>query len=200
MVDKTNLYELQKTDIYGFTLLDDEHVLDIKKVSENFKEVEKILGNKGELGADSNQTFTDMIKKNSDDISNVLDIDLKDYSIEVNGKKSLSNYIKYIWDKLVNIELTDLKINVTTWLDETRSSLTLDKVLGKIKGWIGTLTNLKTKEKSSLVGAVNELVDKDTEIVSTMGEYKASVDEYSKNLGVYVERHKIANDRLEALR
>ncbi|MDU1266023.1 MAG: hypothetical protein E6970_09510, partial [Peptostreptococcus sp.] len=163
MVDKTNLYELQKTDIYGFTLLDDEHVLDIKKVSENFKEVEKILGNKGELGADSNQTFTDMIKKNSDDISNVLDIDLKDYSIEVNGKKSLSNYIKYIWDKLVNIELTDLKINVTTWLDETRSSLTLDKVLGKIKGWIGTLTNLKTKEKSSLVGAVNELVDKDTE-------------------------------------
>ena len=101
MVDKTNLYELQKTDIYGFTLLDDEHVLDIKKVSENFKEVEKILGNKGELGADSNQTFTDMIKKNSDDISNVLDIDLKDYSIEVNGKKSLSNYIKYIWDKLI---------------------------------------------------------------------------------------------------
>lgn len=159
MVDKTNLYELQKTDIYGFTLLDDEHVLDIKKVSENFKEVEKILGNKGELGADSNQTFTDMIKKNSDDISNVLDIDLKDYSIEVNGKKSLSNYIKYIWDKLVNIELTDLKINVTTWLDETRSSLTLDKVLGKIKGWIGTLTNLKTKEKSSLVGAVNEVHD-----------------------------------------
>lgn len=159
MVDKTNLDELQKTDIYGFTLLDDEHVLDIKRVSENFKEVEKILGNKGELGAESNQTFTDMIKKNSDDISNVLDIDLKDYSIEVNGKKSLSNYIKYIWDKLVNIELTDLKINVTTWLDETRSSLTLDKVLGKIKGWIGALTNLKTKEKSSLVGAVNELVD-----------------------------------------
>lgn len=72
MVDRTNLDELQKTEVYGFTLLDDEHVLDIKKVSENFKEVEKILGNKADLGGGKGSTFTEAIKSNSDKIAKVL--------------------------------------------------------------------------------------------------------------------------------
>lgn len=154
MVDRTNLDELQKTEVYGFTLLDDEHVLDIKKVSENFKEVEKILGNKADLGGGKGSTFTEAIKSNSDKIAKVLEIELQDYSVEKDGEKSLSNYFKFVWEKIKNIELTDLKVKVTTW-----ESQTLDNVLGKIKGWIGTLTNLKTKEKSSLVGAVNEVHD-----------------------------------------
>ena len=92
-----------------------------------------------------------------------------DEDSEVSSEKSLTNYIKYLWKKLGSIELTDLKVKVTTWANKT-----LDKVL-------------------------KELKDKDTEIVNTMKEYKASVDEYSKNLGIYVARHEAANNKLEKL-
>lgn len=92
-----------------------------------------------------------------------------DEDSEVSSEKSLTNYIKYLWKKLGSIELTDLKVKVTTWANKT-----LDKVL-------------------------KELKDKDTEIVNTMKEYKASVDEYSKNLGIYVDRHEMANNKLEKL-
>nr|DAF47281.1 MAG TPA: hypothetical protein [Siphoviridae sp. ctb3910] len=92
-----------------------------------------------------------------------------DEDSEVSSEKSLTNYIKYLWKKLGSIELTDLKVKVTTWANKT-----LDKVL-------------------------KELKDKDTEIVNTMKEYKASVDEYSKNLGIYVDRHEAANNKLEKL-
>lgn len=92
-----------------------------------------------------------------------------DEDSEVSSEKSLTNYIKYLWKKLGSIELTDLKVKVTTWANKT-----LDKVL-------------------------KELKDKDTEIVNTMKEYKASVDEYSKNLGIYVDRHETANNELEKL-
>lgn len=154
MVDKTNLDELQQTEIYGFTLLDDEHVLDIKKVSENFKEVEKILGNKADLGGGKGSTFTEAIKSNSDKIAKVLEIELQDYSVEKDGEKSLSNYFKFVWEKIKNIELTDLKVKVTTWSGDT-----LNMVLDRIKAWIGTMGQLKTSDRESLVGAVNEVHD-----------------------------------------
>lgn len=160
----------KKTDNIGFNKITGDNIVDIEAVAENFELSDESLG----------------------DIKGTV---LNGYDEVEHGEKSAANFVKFIWGKLGSIELTDIKVKVTTWSNDP-----LNLVLGKIKGWIGTLTNLKTKEKSSLVGAVNELVDKDTEIVSTMGEYKASVDEYSKNLGVYVERHKIANDRLEALR
>ena len=35
--------------------------------------------------------------------------------------------------------------------------------------------------------------------MNAMKEYKASVDEYSKNLGIYVDRHEAANNKLEKL-
>lgn len=154
MVDKTNLDELQKTVIYGFTILDDEHVLDIKKVSDNFKEVEKILGNKADLGGGKDSTFTEAIKSNSDKIAKMLEIELEDYSVEKNGEKNIPNYFKFIWEKLNSIELTDLKVKITTWQDNT-----LDKVLKTLKDWIGDLSNLETNEKNSTVGAINEVFD-----------------------------------------
>lgn len=160
----------KKTDNIGFNKIAGDNIADIEAVAENFELSDESLG----------------------DIKGTI---LNGYDEVEHGEKSAANFVKFIWGKLGSIELTDLKVKVTTWSGDT-----LNAVLDKIKGWIGTLTNLKTKEKSSLVGAVNELVDKDTEMVSTMGEYKASVDEYSKQLGVYVERHRLANDRLEALR
>lgn len=106
-----------------------------------------------------------------DSIGKVDSVNMEGYNedSEVGSEKSLTNYIKYIWKKLGSIELTDLKVKVTTWANKT-----LDKVL-------------------------KELKDKDTEIVNTMKEYKASVDEYSKNLGIYVDRHEAANTKLEKL-
>nr|DAW12405.1 MAG TPA: hypothetical protein [Caudoviricetes sp.] len=106
-----------------------------------------------------------------DSIGKVSSVNMEGYNedSEVSSEKSLTNYIKYVWKKLGSIELTDLKVKVTTWANKT-----LDKVL-------------------------KELKDKDTEIVNTMKEYKASVDEYSKNLGIYVDRHEAANTKLEKL-
>ena len=106
-----------------------------------------------------------------DSIGKVDSVNMEGYNedSEVSSEKSLTNYIKYLWKKLGSIELTDLKVKVTTWANKT-----LDKVL-------------------------NELKEKDTEIVNTMKEYKASVDEYSRNLGIYVDRHEAANNKLEKL-
>ena len=106
-----------------------------------------------------------------DSIGKVSSVNMEGYDedSEVSSEKSLTNLIKFLWKKLGSIELTDLKVKVTTWANKT-----LDKVL-------------------------KELKDKDTEIVNTMKEYKASVDEYSKNLGIYVARHEAANNKLEKL-
>lgn len=106
-----------------------------------------------------------------DSIGKVDSVNMEGYNedSEVSSEKSLTNYINYIWKKLGSIELTDLKVKVTTWANKT-----LDIVL-------------------------KELKNKDAEIVNTMKEYRASVDEYSKNLGIYVARHEAANNKLEKL-
>lgn len=106
-----------------------------------------------------------------DSIGKVSSVNMEGYDedSEVSSEKSLTNYIKYLWKKLGSIELTDKKVKVTTWANKM-----LDIVL-------------------------KELKEKDTEIVNAMKEYKASVDEYSKNLGIYVDRHEAANTKLEKL-
>lgn len=115
----------------------------------------------------------DRVNDNSDLIDktfgNIKETNLDGYVEATDGDKSVANFIKFIWKKLGSIELTDLKVKVTTWADKT-----LDKVL-------------------------KELKDKDTEIVNTVAEYKASVDEYSTHLGTFVARHKTANDKLKKL-
>lgn len=174
----------KKTDSVEFNKITGDNIADIEAVAENF-----------EIADENLRMIYENLGMIDENVGNIKGITLEGYNESEHSKKTAANFIKFIWGKLGSIELTDMKIKVTTWENHT-----LDKVLSKLKGWIGTMGLLKTKEKSSLVGAVNELVDKDTEIVSTMGEYKASVNEYSKQLGVYVERHRLANDRLEALR
>lgn len=102
-------------------------------------------------------------------IGNIKETTLEGYDEVTHGNKTLINLIKFLWKKLGSIELTDKKVKVTTWANKM-----LDIVL-------------------------KELKEKDTEIVNTMKEYKASVDEYSKNLGIYVDRHEAANNKLEKL-
>lgn len=115
----------------------------------------------------------DRVNANSDLIDktfgNINETTLEGYEEATDGNKSVANFIKFLWKKLGSIELTDKKIKVTTWANKM-----LDIVL-------------------------KELKDKDTEIVNTMTEYKASVDEYSTHLGAFVTRHKAANDKLEKL-
>lgn len=115
----------------------------------------------------------DVITENFDildrNIGNIKETTLEGYDEVTHGNKTLINLIKFLWKKLGSIELTDKKVKVTTWANKM-----LDIVL-------------------------KELKDKDTEIVNTMKEYKASVDEYSKNLGIYVDRHETANTKLEKL-
>ena len=102
-------------------------------------------------------------------IGNIKETTLEGYDEVTHGNKTLINLIKFLWKKLGSIELTDKKVKVTTWANKM-----LDIVL-------------------------KELKEKDAEIINAMKEYKASVDEYSKNLGIYVDRHETANNKLEKL-
>ena len=128
----------------GMNEIKGNNIVDIDVITENFNILDRSIGN---------------IKETT----------LEGYDEVTHGNKTLINLIKFLWKKLGSIELTDLKVKVTTWANKT-----LDKVL-------------------------RELKEKDTEIVNTMKEYKASVDEYSKNLGIYVDRHEAANNKLEKL-
>ena len=141
----------QKTENLKLNKITGDMIVDIEPIDENFKKIDTAFG-------DVNAT-----------IGNINDTPLDGYNEATDGDKSVANFIKYLWKKLGSIELTDLKVKVTTWADKT-----LDKVL-------------------------KELKNKDTEIVNTVAEYKASVDEYSKNLGIYVDRHDKANTKLEKL-
>lgn len=119
----------KKTDNIGLNKITGDNVADIEAVAENFEIADKTLG----------------------DIKGAV---LNGYDEVEHGEKSAANFVKFIWGKLGSIELTDLKVKVTTWSGDT-----LNMVLDKIKGWIGTMGLLKTQEKSSLVGAVNEVHD-----------------------------------------
>ena len=126
----------KKTDSVEFNKITGDNIADIEAVAENFEIADENLR---------------MIYEN---LGNIKKITLEGYDESEHSEKTAANFIKFIWGKLGSIELTDLKVKVTTWSGDT-----LNMVLDKIKGWIGTLTNLKTKEKSSLVGAVNEVHD-----------------------------------------
>lgn len=141
----------QKTENLKLNKMTGDMIVDIEPIDENFKKIDTTFG-------DVNTT-----------IGNINDTPLDGYNEATDGDKSVANFIKYLWKKLGSIELTDLKVKVTTWANKT-----LDKVL-------------------------KELKDKDTEIVNTVAEYKASIDEYSTHLGTFVARHKTANDKLEKL-
>lgn len=119
----------KKTDNIGFNKIAGDNIADIEAVAENFELSDESLG----------------------DIKGTI---LNGYDEVEHGEKSAANFVKFIWGKLGSIELTDLKVKVTTWSGDT-----LNMVLDKIKGWIGTMGLLKTQEKSSLVGAVNEVHD-----------------------------------------
>lgn len=126
----------EKTEILGLNKITGTNIVDIDAIQENFNEVEKNIG------------------KISD-----IEIDGFNQDIELSSEKSVANFIKFIWKKLNSIELTDLKVKVTTEGDKT-----LDKVLKAIKNSIGTLTGLKTNEKNSTVGAINEVFDTTTNL------------------------------------
>lgn len=46
---------------------------------------------------------------------------------------------------------------------------------------------------------IKDLKAKDTELLNLINEYKGLVDDYSRNLGDYVNRHEVANNELSRL-
>lgn len=130
----------QKTENLKLNKITGDMVVDIEPIDENFSKIDEKIGN-------------------------ITDITIEDYSTNTNGSKSVANLIKYIYGKIGAIELNDTKVNVSTWKNST-----LDTVLGKLKTWVGELPTLKTRDKTSMVGAINENFDdikaiKDAEIL-----------------------------------
>ena len=133
----------KKTDSVEFNKITGDNIADIEDVAENF-----------EIADENLRMIYENLGMIDENVGNIKGITLEGYNESEHRKKTVANFVKFIWGKLGSIELTDIKVKVTTWSNDP-----LNLVLGKIKGWIGTLTNLKTKEKSSLVGAVNEVHD-----------------------------------------
>lgn len=73
----------------------------------------------------------------------------------------------------------------------------LEYISEKIKNndKINALINAHKK----LLKVIKDLRDADNDITATISEYKASVDEYSTQLGIYVDGHEQANNKLNKL-
>lgn len=157
-----------KTEINGLIELTNDNVYDIDPIMANFIVHETLLGS-------------------------IKNINLDGYTVSEYGNKSVASYIKFLFEKLSTIELTDEKIDVRS------ENKKLDEVLRSIKSCIGSLKQLKTEEKGSIVEAINEMGDIAEKTLGIVLEYKRATDEYSNILGVYVEIHKMANDELNKL-
>lgn len=106
---------------------------------------------------------------------------------EIEGIKQSEKFKLYL--------LTDDNI----W-DVTKISENFQELEDIIKNLSQDDEHIQVIAKSKKLNLVlKDLENKDTEIISTMKEYKSSVDEYSKQLGIYVNRHSTANTKLEAL-
>lgn len=105
--------------------------------------------------------LTTFLKLRKDKKTDAYSIDVVNENLDKidKGVEDLSKKIDQTEGKIESIELTDLKVKVTTDGDNT-----LDKVLKAIKNSIGTLTSLKTNEKNSTVGAINEVFDTTTNL------------------------------------
>lgn len=105
--------------------------------------------------------LTKFLKLRKDKKTDAYSIDVVNDNLDKidKGVEDLSEKIDQAEEKIESIELTDLKVKVTT-----ESGKTLDKVLKAIKNSIGTLTSLKTNEKNSTVGAINEVFDTTTNL------------------------------------
>lgn len=159
----------KKTDNIGFNKITGDNIADIEAVAENFELSDESLG----------------------DIKGTV---LNGYDEVEHGEKSAANFVKFIWGKLGSIELTDIKVKVTTWSNDP-----LNLVLGKIKGWIGTLTNLKTKEKSSLVGAVNELHDNNENLKQAEILDRQYINKLKRDISGEDEALKLNNEKFAQL-
>ncbi|WP_101772318.1 hypothetical protein [Peptostreptococcus faecalis] len=118
--------------------------------------------------------FIDEYNKNLDEIENGINDttkikeaigNLEEIEIEDIEKKTVSAYLSYIWDKLKNIELTDLKITVTTWADEK-----LDIVLGKLKQSIQLNRDDINKLNMEITGEAELLNANNIEFAKLLGE------------------------------
>lgn len=119
-----------KTDKNGLNIITNDNIYDIDPIMENFNTIDDSIG-----------------KVNS------VEMEGYDEDSEVSSEKSLTNYIKYIWKKLGSIELTDLKVVVTTWENNK-----LSEVLKKIKKWIDDIKE-SIVEIKNLYTTQNQLLD-----------------------------------------
>lgn len=134
-----------KTDKNGLNIITNDNIYDIDPIMENFNTIDDSIGKVDSVNMEG-----------------------YDEDSEVSSEKSLTNYIKYIWKKLGSIELTDLKVVVTTWENNK-----LSEVLKEIKKWIDdikesiveiknlyTIQNQLLDDNVSRLKAANDMVEK----------------------------------------
>ncbi|WP_101774008.1 hypothetical protein [Peptostreptococcus faecalis] len=112
----------------------------------------------------------DEIENGINDTTKVKDIigNLEEIEIEDIEKKTVSAYLSYIWDKLKNIELTDLKITVTTWLEGVDTPLST--VLKEISDGLASLFKEVRALKIEVTGESNLLKINNTNFATSLGE------------------------------
>lgn len=154
MAEEYNTYS-DGLGLYEITL---DNIADIEKVAENFKTL-------------------------NDRIGSIQSIELDGLGEDVSFK-SVENFIKFMWQKVGNIELTDLKVKVTT-----DSNKTLDVVLNELKAKDTEIIK-ETQEKGAeilkIVIQIKQALDEYVELFGTKNSiHEAAVKELYKFLGGY---------------
>ena len=92
----------------------------------DLEKIYKLIGDPGTASGEFNNigSIVIMLRELHDNIGDVKNLILDGYNENTeseggHGKKNLANIIKVLWHKLDSIELTDLKVKVTTWANKT---------------------------------------------------------------------------------
>ena len=141
---------------------------------ELFVRIALILSNIDNIEIKIDSSIVMASKKDLEKIYSILG-DLGTLSGDFSNTESFVEVVKELQEKIKGVKLKDTEIDVE----------------GKSKK-----LNLVLKDYDR---EIEELKGKDIEISNTIKEYESAVNDYSDNLGIFVGKHKTANDKLEAL-
>lgn len=188
----------EKTTNLQLSKIADDNIFDVSIITENFEKVDDAFG---KIKPDTNDTDVTCTGRGNKKLNEVLTTDVAirgeilPQDIKGNTDKRIYKYVRiadentdrpYLWVEYVNSEGK----SVTTF-----HRFADMKFFSDIRNGIN---NLKLSD-TNITSEINALKVEGTNMLALIEQYKASVDEYSQQLGVYVERHRVANNELNTI-
>lgn len=174
--DKTTNLQLDK--------IGDDNIFDPLIITGNFEKIDDAFGNINPTINDTDVTCTSRGNKKLNEVLTT-DVAIKGeilpQDIKGNADKRIYKFVS-IWGGS-----SDRPYLHTEYINSVGASNTYDYYFSDMKLF------------SDMRNDINNLKLADTNMLALIEQYKASVDEYSQQLGVYVERHRVANNELNTI-